>query len=288
MNNTHDFLLEKRLQNEAPDLHRRVTDSVSMLYTMLESFLSWFPDFTDHSLLHSLDVLDYSNQILGDQVWALNTLECYVLVMACYLHDVGMGISRKDFEVFEKELEPKGTLNESHSINEAQIIREQHNELSGMIIKKYFKLFDIFDKDTMFAIIQVARGHRKTDLFDEFEYPNMQTENGVIRTPYLAAVIRLADEIDVASNRNPELLFDLSNLTNQKDIDAFGTHQSIRSVEVRSDHIELIVSPTEPRFVPLIEDLAEKIRQTLAYCRDVAQKRSDLCIYQEDVRITTM
>ena len=64
MNDTHDFLLEKRLQNEAPDLHRRVTDSVSMLYTMLESFLSWFPDFTDHSLLHSLDVLDYSNQIL--------------------------------------------------------------------------------------------------------------------------------------------------------------------------------------------------------------------------------
>ena len=50
MNDTHDFLLEKRLQNEAPDLHRRVTDSVSMLYTMLESFLSWFPDFTDHSL----------------------------------------------------------------------------------------------------------------------------------------------------------------------------------------------------------------------------------------------
>ena len=116
----------------------------------------------------------------------------------------------------------------------------------------------------------------------------MQTENGIIRTPYLAAVIRLADEIDVASNRNPELLFDLSNLTNQKDIDAFGTHQSIRSVEVRSDHIELIVSPTEPRFVPLIEDLAEKIRQTLTYCRDVAQKRSDLRIYQEDVRITTM
>ncbi|MBE5838522.1 HD domain-containing protein [Butyrivibrio sp.] len=288
MNDTHDFLLEKRLQNEAPDLHRRVTDSVSMLYTMLESFLSWFPDFTDHSLLHSLDVLDYSNQILGDQVWALNTLECYVLVMACYLHDVGMGISRKDFEVFEKELEPKGTLNESHSINEAQIIREQHNELSGLIIKKYSKLFDIFDKDTMFAIIQVARGHRKTDLLDELEYPNMQTENGVIRTPYLATVIRLADEIDVASNRNPELLFDLSNLTNQKDIDAFGTHQSIRSVEVRSDHIELIVSPTEPRFVPLVENLAEKIRQTLTYCRDVAQKRSDLCIYQEDVRITTL
>ena len=100
MNDTHDFLLEKRLQNEAPDLHRRVTDSVSMLYTMLESFLSWFPDFTDH--------------------------------------------------------------------------------------------------------------------------------------------------------------------------------------------IELIVSPTEPRFVPLVENLAEKIRQTLAYCRDVAQKRSDLRIYQEDVRITTM
>lgn len=44
-----EFLLEKRLKEEAPDLHRRITDSVVVLQGMLESFSTWFPNYTDHS-----------------------------------------------------------------------------------------------------------------------------------------------------------------------------------------------------------------------------------------------
>ena len=99
------------------------------------------------------------------------------------------------------------------------------------------------------------------------------------------ALLRLADEIDVGMDRNPELLFDTSRLTKQVDIDAFGTHESIRSVEVNEDAIILGAKPKEPRFVSLIETLAGKIQKTLDYCRDVAQKRSDLRITQEWVEI---
>ena len=60
----YDFLLEKRLMKEAPDLHRRVADSAVVLQQMLLSFLTWFPDFTDHSILHSLSVIDFCNQLL--------------------------------------------------------------------------------------------------------------------------------------------------------------------------------------------------------------------------------
>ncbi|MBP3804317.1 MAG: hypothetical protein J6I76_10520, partial [Oribacterium sp.] len=121
--------------------------------------------------------------------------------------------------------------------------------------------------------------------FDETEYPDIQTSDGVIRTSYLAAVLRLADEIDVGVDRNPELLFDTSALTKQVDIDAFGLHESIRMVEVTENAIVLHVKPKEPRFEELIEELAGKIQETLDYCRKVVEKRSDLRIAPERVEI---
>lgn len=281
----NDFLLETRLKNEAPDLHRQMTDSVVVLQRLLESFFTWFPDFTDHSTLHSMSVLDFCNKLLGEQVEALTLPECYALAMACYLHDVGMGVSRDNFEAFTREIDFEGYREKHPEVSTAKIIRDFHNEYSGLFIRKYADLFDIPSEDMLFAIIQLSRGHRKTDLYDEEAYPDLKTPDGVIRTAFLSAVLRLADEIDVGFDRNPELLFDTSKLTKQVDIDAFGTHESIRAVDVTEDRIILRVKPKEPRFVPLIEELAGKIQETLDYCKDVAEKRSDLRITQRLVEI---
>ena len=275
-----DFLLEKKLMDEAPELHQRVKNSVFVLQNMLDAFLPRFPDYTDHSILHSLDVLNYSNLLLGqDQIGQLSTGECYVLIMACYLHDTGMGVNQKDYEEFSRQI-AFGDYFETHDRAEVAVtIRDFHHEYSGLFIRKYADLLEIPAGDILFAIIQVSRGHRRTDLLDEREYPDLMTEYGLIRTAYLAAVIRLADEIDVGADRNPELLFDSSQLTRQKDIEAFGTHESVRHVDVTADSIILHVKPKTPEYVPLLEALNGKIQ--LDYCRIVAQKRSGLRITQE-------
>ncbi|MBQ7715044.1 MAG: hypothetical protein IJT70_04145, partial [Clostridia bacterium] len=87
-----DYLLETKLREENRDLHRRTKDSAVVLQKMLESFLPRFPNYTDHTILHSMDVLEYSNMLLGEkQIERLSAAECYVLIMSCYLHDIGMG-----------------------------------------------------------------------------------------------------------------------------------------------------------------------------------------------------
>jgi len=277
-----DYLLEKRLKAEAPELHQRMRDSVFVLQGMLERLLPRFPDFTDHSLLHSLDVLDYSNRLLGpDVIGRLSPGECYVLIMACYLHDIGMGVGQKDFEAFSRKI-AFGDYFETHDREDAAAtIRAFHNEYSGHFIRKYAELLEIPTEELLFSIIQVSRGHRKTDLFDTAEYPELQTEYGVIRTAYLAAIIRLADEIDVGADRNPELLFDSSSLTRKQGIEAFGIHESIRHVDVTEDGIILRVRPKSPEYVPLIKALNAKIQNTLDYCRSAAEQRSDFRITQE-------
>ena len=277
-----DFLLEKKLSAEAPALHRSVSDSVFVLQGMLEKFLPRFPDFTDHSILHSLDVLDYSNRIIGaEQVEKLSAAECYVLIMACYLHDTGMGVGQKDFEEFSRRMDFGGYFETHDREDAARTIRDFHHEYSGHFIRKYAELLEIPSEDLVFAIVQASRGHRKTDLYDAREYPDLQTEYGVIRTPYLAAVIRLADEIDVGADRNPELLFDTAKLSQQQAIEAFGTHESIQTVELQAERIVLHAKPISETYIPLIETLNGKIQQTLDYCRDVAERRSEFRITQK-------
>ncbi|MBO4213058.1 MAG: HD domain-containing protein [Clostridia bacterium] len=282
----NDYLLETKLRLENDDLHRRTKDSAFVLQKMLESFLPRFPNFTDHTMLHSMDVLEYSNMLIGEkQIERLSAAECYVLIMSCYLHDIGMGINQKNYETLSNKIN-FGNYFETHSRDDAmRVIRDFHNEYSGLIIRKYADLFDIPCEEMTFAIIHVSRGHRKTDLFDETEYRDLMTPYGIIRTAYLAAIIRLADEIDVGVDRNSELLFDSSKVTDRRDIEAFGTHESIRTVEVQDDAIVLITKPKAPEFRGLVEKLAGKIQETLDYCREVAAARSDFKITQTDVKI---
>ena len=267
-------------------LHRSTKDSAVVLQKMLESFIPRFPDFTDHTILHSMDVLEYCNMLLGDkQIERLSAAECYVLIMSCYLHDVGMGINQKNYEELSKKID-FGDYFETHgSADTETIIRDFHNEYSGHFIRKYAQLFDIPCEEMVFAIVQVSRGHRKTDLLDEAEYPVLTSPYGIIRTAFLAAVIRLADEIDVGAGRNSELLFDSSKARGQNGTEAFGTHESIRRVEVTEDSIVLYTKPIAPEYRELIRLLADKVQDTLDYCREVASSRSDFRITQTDVII---
>lgn len=276
-----DFMIERRLRDLSPELHQSVIDFTFTLRGMLDRFRPRFPEFTDHSILHSLDVLDYSNYIIGEeQINQLSPAECYVLIMACYLHDIGMGVGEKDYEAFSRQIDFGNYFDTHDRSDTSSVVRAFHHEFSGCLIRKNAKVLEIPSEDLVFAIIQASRGHRKTDLFDPEEYPEMQTEYGVIRLPYVSAVIRLADEIDVGANRNSELLFDTSTLTIKRQIEAFGTHESILRVDVTRDKIILVVKPKSPEYVPLIETLNGKIQETLDYCRRAAQERSNLRITQ--------
>ena len=280
------FLIENRLKEGSPELHRRFRDSVLVLDMILSKYLTRFPTFTDHSMLHSLTVLDYCNSIIGeDQVGMLSPEECYVVCMACYLHDSGMGVNDKDYEEFSAQID-FGDYFEGHDRNNVpNTLRAFHNDFSGAFIRKYAPLFDIPTEAITEAVVQISRGHRKTNLIDSAEYDDIYDGDVRIRIAYLAAVVRLADEIDVASERNPELLFDPSTIDDEVSLMHFRLHKSIIRVEVTEDAILLHAKPVTQHYNKLIDELAEKIQGTLDYCRAAAEAKSDLKIRQEKVKI---
>ena len=288
--NKYDFLLERRLKEINPGLHQRFSDTVFALQQILSNYKLIFPDFTDHTELHSLNIIEFCNNLIGEQIDKLNADEMYVLLLGCYFHDTGMGISHADFDEFSKQIN-FGNYFDTHSRdNYPEIVRNFHQEFSGLFLRKYAKFFEFPSEEHLFAIIQISRGHRKTDLNDEKEYPlNLRVPSGnTICLPYLAALVRLADEIDVTASRNSKAIYDLNKIVKEIDLIEFMKHEAVHSLDITDKAFIMGIKSDDPKIIEGLSILAGKMKKTLDYCRSVVNNRTSFTITQEDVIIKNL
>ena len=285
--NKYDFLLERQLKKLDSNLHQRFADTVFALQRVLSNYKLIFPDFTDHTELHSLNIIDFCNRLIGDQIDKLNADEIYVLLLGCYFHDTGMGISHNDFNEFSKQIN-FGNYFETHSRdNYPEIVRNFHHEFSGLFLKKYAKFFEFPSDEHLFAIIQISRGHRKTDLNDRKEYPlALALPNGnTICLPYLAALVRLADEIDVTASRNSKAIYDINKIVKEIDLIEFMKHDAVRDLAIEEKQFVMTVRTDNQKIFDGLTILAGKMKKTLDYCRSAVNDITPYTITQEDVVI---
>ncbi len=285
--NKYDFLLERRLKSIDPSLHQRFSDTVFALQQILSNYKLIFPDFTDHTELHTLNIIEFCNNLIGEQIDKLNADEIYVLLLGCYFHDTGMGISHSDFDEFSKQIN-FGNYFDTHSRdNYPEIVRNFHQEYSGLFLRKYAKFFEFPSEEHLFAIIQISRGHRKTDLNDEKEYPiSLKVPGGnTICLPYLSALVRLADEIDVTASRNSKAIYDLNKIVKEIDLIEFMKHEVVRGLEITDKAFIMDIKSNNQKIIDGLNILAGKMKKTLDYCRSAVNNRTSFKITQEDVII---
>lgn len=285
MENNYDFAMERRLRELDVDLHTRFTDAVFALQNILSNYKLIFPDYTDHSELHALNVIDFCNQIIGDELMYMNADEIYCLLLGCYFHDTGMGISHKDFEQFSKEID-FGNYFETHSKDDySRIVRDFHNEFSGKFILKYADLFEIPSDKHLRAIIQIARGHRKTDLKNTLEYPlDYKVDNGnTICLPYLSAIIRLADEIDISAARNSHLLFEIPTVITDRQSAIFFEHEAVKQMLVEKDRFVVVYHTDNDEVAKNLDVLISKMQDTLDVCTAATNGRTIYRINQKTI-----
>lgn len=285
----YDFLLELRLKELNSELAYRHTCCMSLFEQMLKKFLAVFPTFTDHTLLHTLSVINISNQLLRDEAVKFNACEIYIYLMACALHDVGMGTLDRDLEPFIDSAGIRDYVSAHPDITKPTLIRKFHNDFSFAFVMKYWEILEIPSKRYAEAIAQVGRGHRKTDLTDEALYPAKYDLNDgySANLAALAALIRIADELDIASDRNPDLLYDTESMEgmSEKDVFEFYKHEAISSVEFREDTVEIYADTDKPDIQKGIIDVATAIRETLDYCNNVLKLRSNIRLACKKVKL---
>ena len=285
MEELYEFAMEKRLSRLSPALHQIFSDVVLALQHCLSSYQNLFPEYTDHTSLHCLSVIDFCNRLIGSQINMMNADEIFVLLTACYFHDTGMGISSKDFLEFSEKAGIRHLIETRFREDTPAMVREFHHEFSSMFIQKYGQIFDFPSEEYQWAVRMVARGHRKTNLMDEKEYPVAMPVPGGNRIclPYLAALIRLADEIDVTSERNPRILYHIDSLKSAKQIVYHKMTAAVRSLRVMEKEFILTLNPTEEDIRHHIDNMVEKMQQTLDTCRAAVNGRTPFVITQERV-----
>ena len=127
-NQNYDFLLEYRLMELNKELADRHSCCIPVFERMLDNFLIVFPTFTDHSLLHTMNIMNISNQLLRENILKLNASEIYIYLMACALHDVGMGVSDKDMDTFTDASGLREYADAHPEISKPNFIRKFHND----------------------------------------------------------------------------------------------------------------------------------------------------------------
>ena len=170
---------------------------------------------------------------------------------------------------------------------QAWAVRDHHQELSGLFLKKYGHILDFPSDAYLHAVIQVCRGHRRTDLLDEAAYPpRFEVEPGkAVCLPYLAALLCLADELDIAAGRNISFLYDVERMPSPRDRREFRKHMAIYRVDLEPDRVVVHARTEDPEIRAGVRELCAKLLDKLLLCRRVAAERSPFVITQAGVAL---
>jgi|GEM_PF-3536876 len=172
--------------------------------------------FTDHTVEHSERVIQNLNALTYDMMGTGKRLcphEVFYLLAAVYLHDVGMQMQRRDGSQILLEKYGEETLNSVDDRPFREIIRDHHALVSAEMIvnsardpETYYD-FKVPVEDAGY-IASIAKGHGlDVEALNTGEYADTPVGSDTIRLRLLAALLRLADELDVDRRRvNLELL----------------------------------------------------------------------------------
>jgi hypothetical protein len=195
------------------NLHDLLTEAEkSKLHTIKEHIIEIFkkgtifhPSYTLHGVDHSeavIEKLDKLTKNLMGSSHKLNSCEVFCILAAAYLHDTGMLLTKNDDETRVDHMRKTGQVQETYRISD--LIREEHHIRSEEYIRNHKKELGLNHVEVE-IIGRICRGHRKEDLKDEY-YGEDVIGGSSVRVRLLAALLRLADELDIDFRRAPRHL----------------------------------------------------------------------------------
>lgn len=270
--------LEERLNLLDSGLYSRFLETKNEVELLLSKYDSNFPTYTDHSIKHSLEVFKLISELLNsEEIDNLNSDEIYVLSMASILHDIGMCLPDSEMIKIYNE---KFNLSDNtiEKIENENIIREIHHEFSYEFIIKEYKLLKIPNEKYAEAIGIVAKGHRKVALDDIDIYkPKFFVKGGreFVCLPYVASVLRLADELDITNIRTPYLLTKYYMPKNEESVKEWKKHISTTQINFTEDQILFEVNCTDQSNYAALQEQFEKIQNQSNYCQKIIRTISN-------------
>ena len=145
--------------------------------------------FTSHGKKHALGVIQQMDYLLSEDVLLeMSSTEALVLLCGAWLHDIGLLVNRDG----------------AGKLLTYPEIRARHPELGRDKIMETYTEAGIPDHNLAALIAEVCYCHsRRVDIEAHFPQPRLSFGRDVVRARFLAALLRLADALDIGENRAP-------------------------------------------------------------------------------------
>lgn len=265
--------LELKLKELDPGLFAKFAETKTEVNLLQGKYSENFSTYTDHSLAHTYEVFTIASDLLTKQeIDNLNVDEIYILSMACILHDIGMCIPPEKIDEVSGNKEYSEFIKVNPDLSIQDYIRDIHHLLSKEFIKKEWELLKIPSAKYALGIALVAAGHRKVELadFDIYE-PRFYAKSGkkFACLPYLAAILRIADELDVTNSRTPRLLTKYYMPNNEISVKEWNKHIATSQRNYAGETVIFEVTCTDQNIYAALQDQFEKIQNVINYCQKV-------------------
>jgi molecular chaperone HtpG len=181
-----------------------------------------FPNFTLHNTGHSFRIIEYMSKLVNDYT-KLNELEITLLIYSALLHDIGMAVSTKDIALIKADSFPfcdvkfsamKKIMADDEGLALQEFVRRIHASLSARYIRENLKDKLVIPKlitlDFTNELALICESHT-----EDYDWIKSKLRTNEIRgdysfnSQYIATILRLADILDIDSNRTPYNLYKL-------------------------------------------------------------------------------
>jgi len=179
-----------------------------------------FPNYTLHNTGHSFRIMQYMSKIVND-ISKLNELEITLLIYSALLHDIGMAVSEEDVNLIKTDSFPfcevkfsamKKIMNGNEDLALQEYVRRIHASLSGKYIVENLKdklvIPKLINLDFAKELALICQAHT-----EDYDWIKTNLRTNEVRGDYsfnpqfIAAVLRLADVLDIDGNRTPYNLY---------------------------------------------------------------------------------
>jgi molecular chaperone HtpG len=197
---------------------------ISEIYNEVKDLLNTrvqyvFPNYTLHNTGHSFRIMQYMAKIVSNYE-SLNELEITLLILSALLHDVGMAVSEYDIQeiksnkltFFDLKFSSFKKLLHSDELALQDYVRRVHSSLSARFIRMNLadrlRIPNLSSLNYTNELALICESHTK-----DFDWIKSNLRMNEVRGDYyfnsqfIACILRLADILDIDSNRTPYKLY---------------------------------------------------------------------------------
>jgi len=218
-----DLTLVKYLKSVDSPFLPKIQEVFELVKDVLNTRIQYvFPNYTLHNTGHSFRIMEYMSKIVND-VSKLNELEITLLIYSALLHDIGMAVSEDDVNLIKTDSFPfcevkfsamKKIMNGDEDLALQEYVRRIHASLSGKYIVENLKdklvIPKLINLDFAKELALICQAHT-----EDYDWIKINLRTNEVRGDYsfnpqfIAAVLRLADVLDIDGNRTPYNLYQI-------------------------------------------------------------------------------